>query len=262
MGRVSGKVAIVTGGTTGIGEAVARMLAEDGARVVVAGTNADAGQRVASAIAKAGAITETGGEAAFFRFDVTDPQGWTAAFAYTEELFGACSVLVNNAGIAPYEDFETESLEDWRQVNAVNLDGVFLGTQAAVNHMKIREGGSIVNVSSVLGIVGQPATPAYSAAKGGVRAYSKSAALHCARNGYGIRVNSVHPGFVRTRMLEDAGKAIGDEEGFLAHAAAGLPMGRLGRPEEIAAGVLFLASDESSFMTGAELVIDGGYTAQ
>lgn len=256
MKRVSGKVAIVTGSGAGLGEAQAKRLSEEGAAVVVTDIDTTGGERVAED------IRQNGGRATYVRQDVCDPDVWGEVITRTVETFGSFDILVNNAGFAPAQNFESVTLEDWRKVTAVNLDGVYLGTQAAINWMKGNGGGSIVNISSIVGLIGEPATPAYCAAKGGMRLYTKAAALHCARQGYAIRVNSVHPGYIRTPLLEQAAKMTGDVEAFLAQAAAMHPIGRLGEPEEIANGVLFLASDEASFVTGTELVIDGGYTAQ
>jgi NAD(P)-dependent dehydrogenase (short-subunit alcohol dehydrogenase family) len=176
---------------------------------------------------------------------------------------GRLDVLVNNAGIAVVAPLEQETLEGWRRTQAVNMEGVFLGTREAVRAMKGR-GGSIVNISSIEGIVGEPLVPAYNASKGGVRIFTKSVALHCAQNGYGIRVNSVHPGYVGTPLVANALGALPPEQAAALHRdlIGRIPLGRLAEPREIANVVLFLASDESSYMTGSELVVDGGYTAK
>lgn len=257
MGRVSGKIAIVTGGASGMGAATARMLACEGALVVIADRNIAMAQDVAES------ITQAGGTAMAQVLDVADETSWQACIDATLAAFGALDVLVNAAGIgAPFGSVEDLSLEDWRLMMSVNSDGVFLGTQKAIAAIRAtRDRGSIINFSSTMGIVASPSTAAYVASKGAVRMFTKSAALHCAKSGYNIRVNSIHPGWIRTPMSQGAL----DE---LAKSGAGnkaidlTPLGRVGEPDDIAYGVLFLASDESSFMTGAELVIDGGYTAQ
>jgi NAD(P)-dependent dehydrogenase (short-subunit alcohol dehydrogenase family) len=179
--------------------------------------------------------------------------------------YGGLDVLVNNAAIGfPNGNVEEQTLEQWRTVMSVNLDGVFLGTKAAIAAMrKTGRGGSIINISSILGIVGSPGTAAYVASKGGVRLLSKSAALHCAKSGYAIRVNSVHPGWIETPLMDKSVRARGgDARAQRATIVAQTPLGRFGEPEDIAYGVLYLASDESRFVTGTELVIDGGYLAQ
>lgn len=256
MGRVDRKVAIVTGAASGLGEAQAKTLAREGAGVVITDLNEKDGDRVVAD------IQDAGGKALFIFQDVTNPDGWTEVIKKTVAEFGSLHILVNNAGIAPIQDFETTTLEEWRKVTSVNLDGVFLGTQAAVNYMKDNGGGSIVNMSSVMGLVGNAgSSAAYCASKGGVRLYSKAAAVHCGRHGYQIRVNSVHPGYIMTPMVEKIVQG-NNSQAFLEKVKMLHPIGRLGEPQEIANGVLFLASDEASFITGSELVIDGGYTAQ
>lgn len=254
MARVAGKVALVTGAASGLGAATARVLAREGAAVLL--TDRDpAGEAVALDIAA------TGGRAAFLAHDVTDPVQWQAAVDLAVERFGALRVLVNNAGIGSSSfDLMTGSLEDWRQMLAVNLDGVFLGMRHAGPAIAAAGGGSVINLSSILGKVGLAGASHYCASKGGVLMLTKAAALEWAP--LGIRVNSVHPGFIDTPMVSNALHAAenGNEMRELlisAHALA-----RFGVPREIADAVLFLASDESSFMTGAELVVDGGYTAR
>ena len=256
MGRVIGKVALVTGAAKGLGLAAAELLAEERATVVLTDIDAAAGH------AETTRLAERGLAVSFEHHDVTDPAAWDRVMAETLRRHGKLDILVNNAGVAWVADVETETLEGWRRLNAVNSDAVFLGTQKAIAAMK-GHCGSIINISSIEGIVGEPGLAAYNASKGAVRIFSKSAALHCAR--LGIRVNSVHPGYIDTPMVT---KALGDLGPEIAKAAhdhivnVRCPMGRLGRPREVAYGVLYLASDESSFVTGSELVIDGGYTAQ
>ena len=180
--------------------------------------------------------------------------------AKTIEEFGGLHIVVNSAGVAHFANVEEETLERWRFLNSINSDAVFLGTQAGIKGMRqTGEGGSIINLASIEGIVGDPNLTAYNASKGSVRIFSKSAALHCAKSGYGIRVNSVHPGYIWTPMVQ--GVVAGDEA--MKQGLVDLhPIGRLGTAEDIAYAILYLASDESSFVTGSELVIDGGYTAQ
>lgn len=207
--------------------------------------------------ALAGELVAAGHEAVFRKQDVTSEAGWDEIFD-AAGLPGPIDILVNNAGIAIPGSIEVQSFEDWRRTMAVNLDAVFLGTRAAVRRMKER-GGAVVNVSSIEGIVGNPYVPAYNASKGGVRLLTKSAALYCARAGYPVRINSLHPGYVATPLVQDALPHL--PEDFAAKALERTPMGRFGETAEIARAVVFLASDDSSYMTGAELVVDGGYTA-
>lgn len=250
--RLAGKVALVTGGARGIGNAICRALALEGAAVLVTDLIADEGE------ALAGELVAAGHRAVFRKQDVTDEAGWDEIFDNAAGLLGPIDILVNNAGIAIPGSIEVQSFEDWRRTMAVNLDAVFLGTRAAVRRMKER-GGAVVNVSSIEGIVGNPYVPAYNASKGGVRLLTKSAALYCARAGYPVRINSLHPGYVATPLVENALPDLPDD--FAAKALDRTPMGRFGDPAEIAQTVVFLASDDASYMTGAELVVDGGYTA-
>lgn len=256
MRRVENKVALVTGGGLGLGRACAILLAREGAKVMVT----DLKEREGRATAEE--IVEAGGEAMFMRQDVASEADWDAVSAAILHRFGRLDILVNNAGVAFGGSVEATTLEQWRALMAVNLDGVFLGTQRAVAAMKDTGGGSIINLSSIEGLIGDANLAAYNASKGGVRIFSKSAALHCARSGYKIRVNSVHPGYVWTPMVENYLAAQPDPEAAKAFVAGLHPLGHLGEPDDIAYGVLYLASDESKFVTGAELVIDGGYTAQ
>lgn len=255
MKRVQGKVALVTGAALGLGRAAAMMLAREGARVVLTDLKADEGGRAAEEIVAAG------GEAMFLKQDVTKEEDWQRVLASTESRFGPVDVLVNNAGVALSANIEDTTLEQWRWLMSINLDAVFLGTRYAIGAMKGR-GGSIINISSIEGLIGDPNLAAYNASKGGVRLLTKSAALHCAKAGYKIRVNSIHPGYILTPMVEGYVATQADPGAAKAAIAAMHPLGHIGEPNDIAYGVLYLASDESKFVTGAELVIDGGYTAQ
>jgi NAD(P)-dependent dehydrogenase (short-subunit alcohol dehydrogenase family) len=224
--------------------------------VIATDINETAAQRVAAD------IRESGGLAAAFKQDVTDEALWESLLQDVVREFGALHVLVNNAGIVIPGSAESATLDDWRKTQAVNGESVFLGTQAAIKVMK-ESGGSIINISSIEGIVGEANAAAYNFSKGGVRIFSKSSALHCAQQGYPIRVNSVHPGFILTAMVRDGIASMPQEIQDEMHArlAREIPMGgTMGEPVDIANGCLFLASDESKYMTGAELVIDGGYT--
>lgn len=252
-GRVEGKVALVTGAASGLGKAAAQMLAREGARVVVTDRNEDGATEVAG----------TMGEAArAYKLDVTQEADWVRVVDDTLATFGRLDVVVNNAGIGVAKDIESISLEEWRVVHAVNLDGVFLGCKHAIRGMRqCGAKGSIINISSVAGLVGVENLPAYCSSKGGVRLLSKSVALHCARKGYGIRCNSVHPTFIETPMVDGLASLMGGMEAGKARLARMIPLGHIGEPDDIAYAVLYLASDESKLMTGSEFVVDGGTTA-
>jgi 3(or 17)beta-hydroxysteroid dehydrogenase len=255
MGRVAGKVCMVTGASLGLGQASARMLAREGAKVVLTDL------REAEGHALSDEINNSGGEAVFIRHDVAQDGDWSGVMATTLQRFGRLDVLVNNAGVALAGGVEETTLERWRWLMSINLDGVFLGTRHAVAAMKAG-GGSIINLSSIEGLIGDPNLAAYNASKGGVRLFTKSVALDCARRGYRIRVNSIHPGYIVTPMVEGYLDAQADAGAARKAIAALHPLGHLGEPDDIAYGIVYLASDESKFMTGSELVIDGGYTAQ
>ena len=253
MGRVAGKVALVTGAANGIGRATALLLAREGARVFVTDLKEQEGAQVVQDIVQAG------GQASFLRLDTADEKNWQTVLAAVREQAGRLDIAVNNAGIAYNGTVESTDLEHWRRVQSINLDGVFLGTKYAIELMKVHKAGSIINLSSIEGLIGDPTLAAYNASKGGVRLFTKSAALHCAQSRYGIRVNSVHPGYIWTPMV----RGLTAEDAAARQRLVDLhPIGHLGEPDDIAYGILYLASDESKFMTGSELVIDGGYTAQ
>lgn len=247
MGRLDRRVAIVTGGASGIGAATALRFAREGAQVVVADIDEAAAGLVAA---------EAEGDAIASVLDVRDEAAWHRLIAATERRFGALHVLVNNAGIVgdmTGQDPERLTLEEWRRIAAVDSDGVFLGCKTAIPAIARAGGGAIVNISSIAALRPTPALAGYGAAKAAVRQLTKSVALHCARNRLGIRCNSVHPGVVRTAMFEAAFDAVERQR-----RAAEVPLGRLAEPEEIADAILFLASDEARYITGAKLVVDGG----
>ncbi len=263
MDRVKGKVAIVTGAARGLGKAQAVLLAKEGAKVVATDINETLGKRLPEEVKR------EEGEAIFIKHDVSSEQGWREVIEKTLSEYGKLDILVNNAGVLLHHTIEDISLEDWRSVLHVNLEGVFLGTKYAIGAMKKSGGGSIVNISSIAGLVGMPDTSSYVASKGAVRLFTKSAALECSKLklDYNIRVNSIHPGFIYTEMVDGVIKMDVKKFGITMEEAKKLyidmtMMGRFGEPEDIAYGVLYFASDESKYVTGAELVIDGGYTAK
>lgn len=257
--RVAGKVALVTGGASGIGRACSLRLAEEGATVVVSDIQDDAGADVAAEIRSAG------GAAEFVHHDVTSEDEWIAVVSGVTARHARLDVLVNNAGIGIGGSIVDFSFADWKRQQAINLDGVFLGLKHSIPPMRDGGGGSIVNMSSVAGLKGTARLAGYNATKGGVRLLTKGVALECAQNRWNVRVNSVHPGIIETPIWETVGatRLQGGDGPFDVAAMAGLrvPTGVLGQPTDIANGVLFLASDDSSYMTGAELVIDAGLSA-
>ena len=249
--RLEGKVALISGGARGQGAAEAKLFAREGAKVVFGDVLDDEGKQVEAEIA------ELGGEALYVHLDVTSEADWRAAVDTAVSRYGKLDLLVNNAGIVLRKGIEETSVEEWDRVMAVNAKGVFLGTKAAIPDMRRAGGGSIINISSQLGLVGTDnSSPQYQASKGAVRLLTKATAIQYA--GEGIRCNSVHPGPIITPMTE-AGRANPQRQEVM---LSRIPLGRYGLAEDVAYGVLFLASDESSFMTGSELVIDGGWTAQ
>ncbi|ODT15434.1 MAG: 3-beta hydroxysteroid dehydrogenase [Kaistia sp. SCN 65-12] len=267
MNRLDGKVALLSGAARGIGGATATLMASVGAKVVIGDVLEERGRQTVREIEAAG------GKAAFVPLDVTQEASWQAALDATVKQYGGLDILVNNAGIFVGKGVEDASMEDWHRLVAVNLTGVVLGTRAALPHLKARakdspHGSAIVNLASVAGLVGSQIDPLYSLTKGGVTLFTKSTALEFGRKGYRIRVNSIHPGVIDTDMGQQTfamrAQALGtnDTEATRKLSTSMHPIGRLGVADDIAKGIVFLASDDSGFMTGAGLVVDGGYTAQ
>ena len=255
MSRFEGKIVLVTGAASGIGLAAAEQFARNGGTVVATDINLSGLEAATAAFIEAHLDIQTQEQ------DVTDQEAWNRIVGEIVDRHGHLDVLFNNAGGGHFAMIEDTTLDQWRYVNKLNLDSVFFGMQAAIKVMKI-DGGVIINNSSIAGIIGEPQLAAYSATKGGVRTMTKAAAVDCARKGYPIRINSIHPGYTNTNLVATALESLGDmAEEFAASVVAGIPMGRLAEPHEIAGPVLFLASDDASYMTGAELVVDGGFTA-
>jgi 3(or 17)beta-hydroxysteroid dehydrogenase len=254
MNRVKGKVAIVTGAAGGLGRAEAILLADEGARVVVTDIDESAIEKVSAE------INGRGGKCIHVKHDVAGESDWSRVIKNTLDEFERLDILVNNAGVIFYKRIEDTSLAEWRALMSVNLDGVFLGVRAAIEAMKKSGGGSIINIASVAGLIGNPDAAAYHASKGGVRSLTKAAAIECSKAGYGynIRVNSIYPGVIDTAMADP----LKQDEVKYNTALSWHPIGRFGEPDDVAYGVLYLASDESKFLTGSELVIDGGWTAR
>ena len=249
--RLEGKVALISGGARGMGAAEARLFAREGAKVTIGDVLEEEGRRVEAE------INETDGEALFVKLDVTRESDWQEAISATVARFGRLDILVNNAGIVASGVLEDTTSSQWDEIMEVNVKGAFLGSKASIPEMRKVGGGSIINISSISGNIGQDdVQPVYNASKGAVRILTKSTAVQYGKEG--IRVNSVHPGMVDTPMI--AGMM--DDPEVAAYELAQIPLGRIAAPEEIAYGALFLASDESSYVTGSELMIDGGYTAR
>jgi NAD(P)-dependent dehydrogenase (short-subunit alcohol dehydrogenase family) len=255
-GRVAGKKAFVTGGAQGLGAAAARRLAEEGAKVAIADINLDGATKLAEALDAAFGA----GTAFAFPLDVTKEDQWIYALEEADEAMGGISVLVNNAGISRAGDIENMTFEDWKAVMSVNVDSVFLGTKHALRYMRRNQPGSIINISSIAGLIAAHNAPAYNASKAAVWLLSKGIALHCAKQSLDIRSNSIHPTFVDTPILDPLRQRFGKAEAE-AKLARQVPLGRIGEPLDIANAVLYLASDESRFVTGAELKLDGGISA-
>jgi NAD(P)-dependent dehydrogenase (short-subunit alcohol dehydrogenase family) len=256
QGRFAGRAALVTGGASGIGATTARMLAAEGAKVAVCDIDAGKGEDVAAAIGPA---------ARFIALDVTSDAAWSAAVASAEAVFGPLSVVVNAAGVSIPASIEAADFEHWRKVMAINADGTFLGCKHGVAALKKAGGGAIVNVGSTLGHKAGAIFTAYCASKGAVRMLTKAVALHCAEAKLNIRVNAVLPGAIETAMFQsyvDMGMAAGASREEVVHSFASVhPLGRIGKPEEVAAAILFLASEDAAYTTGAEIPVDGGYLA-
>jgi len=257
MNRLDGKVAFLSGAARGIGAETAKLMVSAGAKVAIGDVLDERGRQTAK---------EIGESAIYVHLDVTSEVSWAEAMDATAKKFGKIDVLVNNAGIFNGKGVEEASLDDWHKLVAVNLTGVVLGTRAALPHLK-KTKGNIVNLASIAGLVGSQLDPLYSLTKGGVTLFTKSTALEFGRKGYGIRVNSIHPGLIETDMGEKTFVMRAQQQGTndtekARQATLGLhPIGRLGVAADIAKGIVFLASDDASFMTGAGLVVDGGWTA-
>jgi 3(or 17)beta-hydroxysteroid dehydrogenase len=267
MNRLDGKVALISGGARGIGGETARLMIEAGAKVAIGDVLNERGRDTARA------LEDAGGEAMYLHLDVTREEEWAAAVSAVTGRFGALDILVNNAGVFLGTGLEEATLADWHRLCGVNLTGVFLGTKLALPALRDSgrsspHGSAIVNLSSVAGLVGSSNDPLYSMTKGGVALFTKSAALEFARKGYRIRVNSMHPGTIETDMgdqvLAVRARNLGtnDLEPARQQALTRIPIGRMGTVTDIAKGIVFLASDDAAFMTGAGLVVDGGTTAQ
>ena len=267
MNRLDGKIAFISGAARGIGAATARLMVEAGAKVAIGDVLDERGDETARA------IVGSENAAIYQHLDVTREEEWEAAIAATVSRFGGLDILVNNAGLFLGKGIEEASLDEWHRLCAVNLTGVFLGTKLALPALRerarqSRHGSAIVNLASVAGLVGSQLDPLYSLTKGGVTLFTKSAALEFARKGYRVRVNSIHPGVIQTDMGDQTfvsrarNLATNDVDAVRDMARKTHPIGRLGVPEDIAKGILYLASDDSAFMTGAGLVVDGGLTAQ
>jgi 3alpha(or 20beta)-hydroxysteroid dehydrogenase len=256
MNRLANKTALVTGAATGIGLATARRLAEEGAKVLMTDVDAKNGEAAAAEMAQAGLAVR------FFKHDVTVREQWEAALAAALEFGGKLDVLVNNAGIGLIGTIESCTAQEWQRTQAINVDGVFHGMQVAIAAMKTSGGGAIINLASIEGFLGEPLVAAYNASKGAVRILSKSAAAHCARSSYNIRINCVCPGFVETPMVMSGLASMPAEmaQAFQTKVLTRTPLGRMAQPVEIAHMIAFLASDESSYVTGADMLVDGGLT--
>jgi 3(or 17)beta-hydroxysteroid dehydrogenase len=256
MNRLDGKVAFLSGAARGIGAATARLMVKAGARVAIGDVLDEPGRKIAREL-----------DALYVHLDVSSEASWAEAMDTTVKKYGKLDVLVNNAGVFVGKGVEEATMEEWHRLVAVNLTGVVLGTRAALPHLK-KSRGCIVNTASIAGLVGSQLDPLYSLTKGGVTTFTKSTALEFGRKGYGVRVNSIHPGVIDTDMGQQTfamrARALGsnDTEATRRVSTGMHPIGRLGVADDVAKGIVFLASDDASFMTGSGLVVDGGYTAQ
>ena len=249
--RLAGKCCFITGAASGLGKAMALAFAAEGAQVAIADRNAEAGRAVAALL----------GSGFYVTLDVTDETQWSVALGAAVRAMGRLDVLVNNAGVVASRSIEDTTLEEWRFVNSVNVEGTFLGCKHGIPHLRAAGGGAIINISSVAGITAAPMMAAYSASKGAVRALTKTVSIELARKGDQIRCNSIHPVFFQTPMLDNIVATTRNPDKFRAGLQGNVPLGRFGQPEEVAAMALYLASDEARFVTGAEFAIDGGFTA-
>ena len=267
MNRLDGKIAFISGGARGIGAETARLMVRAGAKVAIGDLLDERGRTTVRT------LEEAGGEALYLHLDVTQAQDWAAAIAATVRRFGGLDILVNNAGVFIAKGIEESTAADWERLCGVNLTGVVLGTQAALPALRERgaaspQGSAIVNLSSIVGLVGSALAPLYSLTKGGITTFTKSTALECARKGYRIRANAIHPGIIDDEMgaitIGARAQMRGDSDLDTARRQAGAahPIGRLGTVTDVAGGIVFLASDDAGFMTGSSLVVDGGWTAQ
>lgn len=266
MQRLEGRTALITGAARGIGAATAKRLVAEGARVLIGDLRDELGSETAAAISAAG------GTAEYLHMDVTREADWRSACDLAQTRFGGLDILVNNAGIVFPASVEETSLDDWRRMHSINVEGVFLGIRTctpllSAGGRRWKGGAAVVNLSSIAGLVGSPRMPAYSASKGAVRLLTKSVALEYGQKRYPIRINSVHPGVIDTDMGQIVvdlvmKRTAGDEPAARALLVGQHPLGRLGTAEDIANVIAFLCSDDAAFVTGSELVVDGGYTAQ
>ena len=256
MGRVDGKIALITGAGSGLGRESAIHLAKEGAKIIASDLNENTAQETADAI-----NTSFGKVAVSSKHDVTKEKDWINALEQANKEFGDINILVNNAGISIGGDIETTDFVDWKKLYEVNVDSIFLGCKLSIPYIRSNGGGSIVNISSTVGLMGNPLTLGYGSGKAAVCSMSKSIALHCARHKYNIRCNSIHPTFIKTPLLDRFTKAVGgDKEKAYKTLSNLIPLGEILEPNDVTYGIIYFASDESKMITGSELVIDGGLT--